>query len=598
LKVILSSPLPPPPSSPWPGFKALICKDFNSFGHMFRQRSGAHDPYEYSPIFIQFLDTVWQLWRQHPWEFEFTDKLLLTLVYGVVSRYTDDFIYDHERQQSEHEKVWRMIIREERCPHCVQRAKERFCSFATALSTGTSRGEQSQSQDESETVGSSSAMTWKTVGGAGGGGAGDSPSVWKSIEEPEQEEEGCGEDSCAMCEQLLTSQCSTSIWRYVAHNLEDFLNPLYQPTRPSFSSESFPTAAPNDSFPATADSLTSHTSSFSDPISFGGSYLATHTDSLHPTNNTASDHDLGIHRAPQLPSYRSQIPKSSSDYEGLQRLYGDVAHSVPPLGLDGDIMLEGISLPKQLFITAAAVGQQAHLKPSRTPSSSSSLLASSGTRRLSDPPPLSTSSPLPNGAAPTGAPESTAEGNEPPPLSPPLTDEVFFLMPCFEVQHLAVWESAYFSGIPSLKSFSAPSAAFTRGMVSSWSEICTDRADLLKRNEQLERKVKELSLQLAHQQHENYLIETELSTYSQRMGSHSQPARRRSGPGPIHQARQQQQAQSQVATTTTSDEDEGYVLFEDEMSAGTADAEDTESRIISTALLIEDYITGPAGSGD
>ena len=47
------------------GFKKLLCKDFVSFGHMFRTRSGGNglqdDSNQESPIFIQFLDAVWQV---------------------------------------------------------------------------------------------------------------------------------------------------------------------------------------------------------------------------------------------------------------------------------------------------------------------------------------------------------------------------------------------------------------------------------------------------------------------------------------------------------------------------------------------------------
>lgn len=53
------------------------------------------DNSEYSPIFIQFLDCVYQIWRQMPWEFEFNDKLLLLLAYAYNSRFTSDFLFDN-----------------------------------------------------------------------------------------------------------------------------------------------------------------------------------------------------------------------------------------------------------------------------------------------------------------------------------------------------------------------------------------------------------------------------------------------------------------------------------------------------------------------
>lgn len=99
---------------------------------MFRQRSGATQSGEYSPIFIQFLDCVWQIWRQYPWEFEFTDKLLLTLIYGLTSRFCDDFIYDNQKQQVEHNKIIKLVIKEEHCPDCTKN-RSRKCSFAAGF---------------------------------------------------------------------------------------------------------------------------------------------------------------------------------------------------------------------------------------------------------------------------------------------------------------------------------------------------------------------------------------------------------------------------------------------------------------------------------
>jgi len=86
------------------GFKALISKDFGAFGHMFRSRSGGvglhADVNQESPVFIQFLDAVWQIWRQMPWEFEFTQELLELLVYCYHSRYTIDFRYNNDSEQT------------------------------------------------------------------------------------------------------------------------------------------------------------------------------------------------------------------------------------------------------------------------------------------------------------------------------------------------------------------------------------------------------------------------------------------------------------------------------------------------------------------
>ena len=63
------------------GFCALIEKDWTSFGHQFARRCGTrvgtdrknHGDRQRSPVFLQFLDCVWQLLQQFPSEFEFAE---------------------------------------------------------------------------------------------------------------------------------------------------------------------------------------------------------------------------------------------------------------------------------------------------------------------------------------------------------------------------------------------------------------------------------------------------------------------------------------------------------------------------------------------
>lgn len=105
------------------GFKVLISKDFTSFGHMFHHRSGLVSPDESSPIFLQFLDAVWQIWRQMPWEFEFTDSLLSLLAYSTISRFTDDFVFDCEKRQIEYTSLLRDIISNNHCRSCRHKSK-------------------------------------------------------------------------------------------------------------------------------------------------------------------------------------------------------------------------------------------------------------------------------------------------------------------------------------------------------------------------------------------------------------------------------------------------------------------------------------------
>ena len=98
------------------GFRDLVCKEFVWFGHRFRSRGktghgGEH--VEYSPIFLQFLDCVFQVWRQMPWEFEFNDSLLLLLAYANASRHTIDFAFDSWNERQEEIKIREQIWYEE-----------------------------------------------------------------------------------------------------------------------------------------------------------------------------------------------------------------------------------------------------------------------------------------------------------------------------------------------------------------------------------------------------------------------------------------------------------------------------------------------------
>eukprot|EP00913_Durusdinium_trenchii_P001607 g1490.t1 len=63
------------------GLLLLIQKEFCSFGHRFRTRlaNGEKPSSEYSPIFLQWLECVYQLIVQFPAAFEFSSALLLHL---------------------------------------------------------------------------------------------------------------------------------------------------------------------------------------------------------------------------------------------------------------------------------------------------------------------------------------------------------------------------------------------------------------------------------------------------------------------------------------------------------------------------------------
>ena len=95
------------------GFQALIEKDWLSFGHKFSERCGHINPdvsssgiesssnlsKETSPIFTQFIDCVWQMMQQFPFDFEFNELLLLTLHDHVYSCQFGTFIGNSEKER-------------------------------------------------------------------------------------------------------------------------------------------------------------------------------------------------------------------------------------------------------------------------------------------------------------------------------------------------------------------------------------------------------------------------------------------------------------------------------------------------------------------
>ena len=113
------------------GFCILVQKEWLWFGHKFADRNGnyqggkasshggkhskddstADDTLkqskkdERSPIFVQFLDTVYQVMRQFPWAFEFTHELLLEFATHVSSGRFGDFFGNCEQDRDQAE-LW------------------------------------------------------------------------------------------------------------------------------------------------------------------------------------------------------------------------------------------------------------------------------------------------------------------------------------------------------------------------------------------------------------------------------------------------------------------------------------------------------------
>lgn len=89
------------------GFSTLVEKDFLSFGHPFHTRCGhgegkneqGGDEGQLSPIFLQFLDCVFQLVNQFPDYFEFNTRYLLLLSEHIYSCRFGTLLCDSERER-------------------------------------------------------------------------------------------------------------------------------------------------------------------------------------------------------------------------------------------------------------------------------------------------------------------------------------------------------------------------------------------------------------------------------------------------------------------------------------------------------------------
>ncbi|XP_070712342.1 phosphatidylinositol-3-phosphate phosphatase MTMR7-like [Pempheris klunzingeri] len=90
------------------GFIILIEKDFLSFGHRFSTRCQhlAGDNKNVAPIFLQFLDCVWQVLRQFPASFQFNELFLIYISKNVYSCEYGTFLYNSvsERKKNKYFK--------------------------------------------------------------------------------------------------------------------------------------------------------------------------------------------------------------------------------------------------------------------------------------------------------------------------------------------------------------------------------------------------------------------------------------------------------------------------------------------------------------
>lgn len=83
------------------GFQMLVEKEWLAFGHKFTDRCGmlSGDVKETSPIFTQFLESVWQLTNQYPTAFQFNEQFLLEIHNHLYSHQFGTFIGNFEKER-------------------------------------------------------------------------------------------------------------------------------------------------------------------------------------------------------------------------------------------------------------------------------------------------------------------------------------------------------------------------------------------------------------------------------------------------------------------------------------------------------------------
>eukprot|EP00009_Paramoeba_aestuarina_P001791 CAMPEP_0201506600 /NCGR_PEP_ID=MMETSP0161_2-20130828/504_1 /ASSEMBLY_ACC=CAM_ASM_000251 /TAXON_ID=180227 /ORGANISM="Neoparamoeba aestuarina, Strain SoJaBio B1-5/56/2" /LENGTH=663 /DNA_ID=CAMNT_0047900741 /DNA_START=270 /DNA_END=2261 /DNA_ORIENTATION=- len=88
------------------GFITLVEREWIQAGHKFNDRIGQDNTAsrsERSPVFLQFVDCVWQITQQFPTAFEFSENLLLDMLEALYSCRFGTFLFNCEKEREDND---------------------------------------------------------------------------------------------------------------------------------------------------------------------------------------------------------------------------------------------------------------------------------------------------------------------------------------------------------------------------------------------------------------------------------------------------------------------------------------------------------------
>jgi hypothetical protein len=89
------------------GFETLIEKDWIAYGHSFYKYFIERK--EFCPLFLEFLDGVFQLMCQFPTFFEFNEKLLVDIADHLLFAVYGNFLEDFVKSRKNFPSLWQYI---------------------------------------------------------------------------------------------------------------------------------------------------------------------------------------------------------------------------------------------------------------------------------------------------------------------------------------------------------------------------------------------------------------------------------------------------------------------------------------------------------